>query len=109
MSQIAAHPTGSTRVSVKAAPGTTWFGLMVAVWSTFVTLLAVSQVTLEDVWNWLNGLSLVPEILMWILLLPWAVSYAVWQSALDHWLRVTIIVLFTGAHLALSAPRTKRR
>jgi hypothetical protein len=108
MSQIAAQPTSSTRVPGKAAPGTTWFGLMVAVWSTFVTLVAVSPKTLEDGWNWLNGLSLVPEILMWILLLPWAVSYAVWQSSWDHWLRVSIVVLFTVAHLALSAPRPKR-
>jgi hypothetical protein len=91
-----------------AAPGTAWFGLMVAVWSVFVTLLVTSPETLADVYDWLRGLAIVWEILMWIVLLPWALAYVVWESSWDHWLRVTIVVLLALVHLSMSQPRTRR-
>ena len=43
-------------------------------WGAFVTLVAASPETLERAYDWLTGLALVWEILMWIVLLPWAVS-----------------------------------
>ena len=108
MTDIATHETGSKRVPAPAAvPGTTWFGAMVAMWSAFVTLLAVSPETLADVYDWLTGLAIVWEIVMWILLLPWALAYLVWESSWDRWLRILIVVLFAVAHLVLSAPRTR--
>jgi hypothetical protein len=78
---------------------------MVATWSAFVTLLAASPETLADVWSWLGGVALFYEIVMWILLLPWAVGYAVWESSWDHWLRILLVVLVAAMHLVLSAPR----
>jgi hypothetical protein len=104
------HDTGSRRVAAPAVvPGTTWFAAMVAMWSAFVTLLASSPQTLADVYDWLTGLALVWEIVMWILLLPWALAYVVWESSWDRWLSVLIVVLVAAAHLLLSAPRSKRR
>ncbi|HLE99351.1 MAG TPA: hypothetical protein VI540_05585 [Gaiellaceae bacterium] len=108
MSQIAAHDTRSKRVSAPAAaPGSAWFGLMVATWSAFVTLLAASPETLADVYDWLTGLAIVWEILMWIVLLPWALAYVVWESSWDHWLRVVVVALVAIVHLSISAPRAK--
>jgi hypothetical protein len=108
MSQTATHETVPIRRSVpKAAPGTTFFGLMAATWSVFFTLLAASPETLADVYDWLTGLALVWEIVMWIVLLPWAVTYVVWESSWDQWLRVALLVLFGLVHLAVSAPRQK--
>jgi hypothetical protein len=91
-----------------AAPGTTWFGAMVALWTMFVTLLVVSPETLGDVYDWLTGLAIVWEILMWIVLLPWALAYLVWESSWEHWVRVLLVVLFAVVHLTVSAPRTSR-
>jgi hypothetical protein len=108
MSQIAAPEARSRRVPAPAAvPGTTWFGLMVAVWTVFFTLLAVSSETLADVYDWLTGLAIVWEILMWIVLLPWALAYVVWESSWDHWLRVVVVVLVAVVHLSVSVPRVK--
>ena len=109
MSQLAAAETRSRRVPVPTAvPGTTWFGLMVSVWSVFFTLLAVSPETLVDVYDWLTGLALVWEILMWIVLLPWAVAYIAWESSWVEWLRVLVVVLVVVVHLSASVPRVKR-
>jgi hypothetical protein len=81
ISQAAASPTGTEQARKPAVQGLPWFTLMVALWSSFVTLLAASPETLEEVWNWLEGLVLVWEILMWIVFLPWAVAYAIWESS----------------------------
>lgn len=106
MTEIAIQETSSKRVAAPAAaPGTIWFGAMVAIWSAFVTLLAASPETLGAAYDWLTGLAIVWEIVMWILLLPWALAYVVWESSWDRWLRILIVVLFAAAHLVLFAPR----
>jgi hypothetical protein len=91
-----------------AAPGSVWFGLMVAVWTVFFTLLAASPETLADTYDWLTGLAIAWEVLMWIVLLPWALAYVVWESSWEHWLRVLVVVLIATVHLSISMPRTRR-
>ncbi|HSI96888.1 MAG TPA: hypothetical protein VK926_00870 [Gaiellaceae bacterium] len=108
MAETAAPATGAKRAAPTAVPGTTWFGAMVALWSIFFTLLAVSPETLEKVYDWLIGLAIVWEVLMWVVLLPWAVAYVVWESSWDHWLRVLVVVLITIVHLAVSTPKKTR-
>jgi hypothetical protein len=108
MSQVAAPDTRPKRAqAATAAPGSAWFGLMVATWAVFVTLLAVSPETLDGVYDWLNGLALLWEILMWIVLLPWALAYVVWESSWEQWLRVLVVVLIAVLHLSISAPKTR--
>lgn len=110
MSQIASQEAARPRkVAVPSpVPGTTWFGAMVAVWSTLITLLIVSPETLEDMWDWIVGLPLVAEIAMWIAVLPWALAYVIADSTWDQWLRVLVVGLVAAAHLIVSAPRQKR-
>jgi len=91
-----------------AVPGSTWFGGMVALWSIFFTLLVVSPQTLERAYDWLTGLAVVWEVAMWILLLPWALGYVVWESSWEHWLRVLVVVVIVLVHLSISAPRRTR-
>ena len=108
MSQTAAHETRSKHAPRPVAKGAAFSGLMVAMWSVFVTLLVVSPETLDDAYDWLTGLPIVWEILMWIVLLPWALAYLVWESSWDQWLRVLVVGLMAAAHLILSAPRPER-
>ena len=82
---------------------------MVALWTIFFTLLVVSPETLEDVYDWLTGLPIVWEVLMWIVLLPWALTYVIWESSWEHWLRIVLVVLFAAVHLSICAPRETRR
>ena len=109
MTEAATHESGPRRVPAPTAvPETIWFGAMVALWSTFVTLLVVSPETLADVYDWLTGLAIVWEVVMWILLLPWALAYLAWESSWEHWLRIVIVVLIAIVHLSISAPRSVR-
>jgi hypothetical protein len=111
MSQLAAPEAGGVKhVHVpSAAPGSVFYGLMVATWTVFFTLLAVSSETLEDVYDWLTGLAIVWEVLMWIVLFPWAITYVVWDSSWEHWVRVLLVVLFATVHLLICMPRAKQR
>jgi hypothetical protein len=90
------------------APGSTFFAVMAGLWGAFVALLAASPETLDDAYDWLTGLPIVWEILMWIVTLPWTVAYLVYESSWEHWLRVLVVVLIVVVHLSIAAPRTQR-
>ncbi len=89
MTQIAVERVDAKRVAVPTqVPGSTFFALMAGLWGSFVTLLAVSPTTLADAYDWLTGLPIVWEILMWIVTLPWTLAYLVYETSWEHWLRV---------------------
>jgi hypothetical protein len=100
-----AHEHGAKKAVPTVAAGSAWFAAMVGMWSTFLTLLAVSPETLADVYDWLVGLPIVWEVLLWIVVLPWALAYVVWDSSWDQWLRVVVVVAMAAVHLLISAPR----
>jgi hypothetical protein len=91
-----------------AVPGATWYGAMVALWSIFFTLLVISPGTLDDVYDWLTGLALVWEVLMWIVLLPWALAYLALESSWANWLQILVVVLIVVVHLSISTPKQTR-
>ena len=97
-----------TASAAQAAPGSAWFGAMVAVWSIFFTLLVVQPETLDDVYDWLRGLWIVWEVLMWIVLLPWALAHLVLESSWAHWLQIAVVVVLAALHLSISQPRIGR-
>jgi hypothetical protein len=108
MGQIAVDKTDVRAACVPTAtqvPGSTFFALMAGLWGSFVTLLAVSPGTLDDAYEWLTGLPIVWEILMWILTLPWAVAYLVYDASWAHWLRVAVVALIVLVHLGITAPK----
>jgi hypothetical protein len=109
VTQVAVGKCEAKRVALPThAPGSVWFGSMAALWGSFVTLLAVSPATLNGAYDWLRGLPLVWELIVWILTLPWTVAYLVYASSWEHWLRVLIVALIAAVHLSASAPRAPR-
>jgi hypothetical protein len=109
MTQVAVEKCEAKRVAVpKPAQGSTFFGVMAGLWGAFVTLLAVSPATLDDAYDWLRGLPLVWEILMWIVTLPWTIAYLVYESSWQHWVRVLVVALVAAVHLSVCAPRIRR-
>ena len=94
MSQIAAEHTGARKVAVPMhVPGSAWLAAM------------ASPSTLDDAYDWLRGLPLVWEALMWIVTLPWTVAYLVYETSWEHWVRVLVVALVVSVHLSASAPR----
>jgi hypothetical protein len=109
MTQIAVERVDAKRVAVPTqVPGSTFFALMAGLWGSFVTLLAVSPTTLADAYDWLTGLPIVWEILMWIVTLPWTVAYLVYETSWEHWLRIFVVALVLVVHLGITAPRAPK-
>jgi hypothetical protein len=109
MSQLALEKTGAKAPAVPTTvPGSAFFALMAGLWGSLVTLLAVSPATLDDAYDWLTGLPVVWEVLMWIFTLPWTLAYLAYDGSWQHWLRVLVVVLIAVAHLGMSAPRAPR-
>ena len=109
VSQTAVESRKHTPAAVPMqAPGSAFFALMAGLWGSFVTLLAVSPSTLDEAYDWLTGLPIVWEILVWILTLPWTVAYLVYDGSWTHWLRTLLVVLIATVHLAACAPRSPR-
>ena len=106
MSELITHkPPHAEPVELK---GIGWFTFMVGMWSAFFTLMLVSPDTLHDIWDWLTGLPLLAEIAMWILLLPWALALAVWESSLRDGLTLLILAFLAAAWTGISVPRPRR-
>jgi hypothetical protein len=109
MSQVAMYgPRPAPAPDVRGLQGVGWFAFMVAMWSAFFTLLVAAPDSLADGWHWLTGLPLAAEIVMWILLLPWALGLAVWQSSWQEWLRLLVVAVVAAGWTLVSAPRPKR-
>jgi hypothetical protein len=105
---VAAEKSRARRVEAPVqAPGSVWFGAMAGLWGSFVTLLTVAPETLDDAYDWLTGLPIVWEILMWIVTLPWALAYVVYESSWAHWLRMLLVALLVTVHLSVSVPRAR--
>ena len=109
MTQIAVEKVNAKRIAAPTQiPGSTFFALMAGLWGSFVTLLAVSPETLDKAYDWLTGLPIVWEILMWIFTLPLTVAYLVYETSWTHWLRLLLLVIIVTAHLSACAPRARR-
>jgi hypothetical protein len=109
MSQLAVEKSQTKVQAVPTqVPGSAFLALMSGLWGSFVTLLAVSPSTLDEAYDWLTGLPLVWEILMWILTLPWTVAYLVYDASWEHWVRVVVLALIVTMHLSICAPRAPR-
>jgi hypothetical protein len=44
---------------------------------------------------------------MWIVVLPWAVGWLVWEASWEQWLRLLGLGLLCAIHLVVSAPRLR--
>ncbi len=94
--------------AVQQAPGSAFLALMAGVWGAFVALLAASPTTLDDAYDWLRGLPLVWELLVWLFTLPWTVAYLVYETSWEHWVRVVVVAVIVTVHLSICAPRVPR-
>lgn len=63
------------------------------VWLIFFGLLIFSPGTLDDIWNWVQDLATVWQVLVWLLTLPYMVALAIWESDWQTWLRILLVVL----------------
>lgn len=62
-------------------------------WIGFVTALIMNREWLDLIWNWVQALPFIVEIIVWVLLLPIMVVLWIWESSLQGFVR---LLTFTG-------------
>ena len=86
-----------------------WFGLMVGSWLAFGVLAVTSEDTLAGIWDWVGGLPLVLELVVWLLTFPWMLALAVWESAWNDEARVLVVLAIAIGWTLMSIPRPPRK
>jgi hypothetical protein len=102
--------THATRqqMSRRTVGGYVWFALMLGGWTVFFVLLVFAQSTVGELWRELRDLPIVVEGLVWLLLFPFVLATAVWESSWDEWLRLLLVSMFALVWSALFFPRKRQ-
>jgi hypothetical protein len=69
------------------------FGLFAVLWVAFAAGLIWSQGSLDQTWEWIRGLPLVIQAVVWLLFLPVVAGLWVWEST---WPVIVRLVLVAG-------------
>jgi hypothetical protein len=77
----------------------------VLLWLAFAAALMFHQGALESVWQWLTGLPLLLEVVLWILFLPITLGLWIWESDLSLWLRLVLVIFIAITSLAVMGPK----
>jgi len=62
-------------------------------WAGFAVALAVDREWLDLLWNWVQALPVVVEIMVWVLFLPIMVGLWIWESS---WPAFVSLLVFIG-------------
>ena len=57
------------------------FGVVLILWIAFGAALFFSQSSIHDIWAWFKDQSLVFQIPLGILFLPWLIGMWIWESS----------------------------
>ena len=69
------------------------FAVFAVLWATFAAALVWSQGSLDQTWEWIRGLPLVVQGVVWLLFLPVVAGLWVWETT---WPLVMRLVLVGG-------------
>lgn len=83
-----------------------WFALVAILWVAFAGALVASAGGLDELWTWVRDQSTLIQGVMWVLLLPWMIALAVWESSWVLWVKLTIIAGLAAASLYMFLPRS---
>lgn len=61
-------------------------------WIVFFALLIFWPDTLTDIWQWVEGLSTLWQVGLWLLTLPYMLALAIWESDWVQWQRILSVV-----------------
>jgi hypothetical protein len=81
------------------------FGVFLILWLAFMAALIVDPGALDSVWQWLTGLPLVLQVVLWVLFLPLTVGLWIWESDLALRLRLFLIIAIAIVNLSVMGPK----
>jgi len=107
MSAPALHPPHRLRPARVFAYAS--FAVMLTGWLAFAYALVASRAALADVWSWVTGLPLVPELAVWLVGFPFLLGLAIWDASWSETARVIAIAAVAAGYLLMFLPRQSAR
>ena len=77
---------------------------MLTAWAIVTALLVASPDTVDRFWQWSRDLPLWLKAVEWIILLPWMIGIAIWQSDWANSARIAAIALVACGWILASKP-----
>lgn len=102
--EFAAPAAGKPASSSDRALSIAWFLIMLTGWAIVSALLVASPDTVDRFWHWSSDLPMWQRVIEWILLLPWMVGIAIWQSDWATGVRIAAIALVALGWIYASKP-----
>jgi hypothetical protein len=81
------------------------FVVFVALWVAFGAAVIWSQGSLDAAWQWIRGLPLLLQGVVWLLFLPVVIGLWIWESTWPLILRLVLIAGIAGWNLLVFLPR----
>lgn len=96
---------GKDRSRVDQLLGMGLFVLVAVLWAGFAIALIVNQGSLDAAWDWVRGLPLIAQVVVWMAFLPVVAGLWVWHTDWMLIVRVVVIAGIAVANLYLFRPR----
>lgn len=81
------------------------FAIFALLWVGFAVALVWSQGSLDAAWDWLRGLPLIIQAIVWVLFLPVTLGLWVWETAWPLAIRLVLVAGVAAWNLAVFFPR----
>lgn len=81
------------------------FAIFAILWIAFGAALVWSQGSLDAAWQWVRGLPLIAQGVVWVLFLPVMFGLWVWETTWPLVVRLVVIVGVAGWNLIVFLPR----
>jgi branched-subunit amino acid transport protein len=84
------------------------FVVFAVLWAAFAAALIWSQGSLDQTWEWIRGLPLIVQGVVWLLFLPVVAGLWVWETTWPLVARLMVVAGLGFATLYAFFPRTRR-
>jgi len=83
------------------------FILFALLWAAFVLALVASRGSLDQTWEWIRGLPLIVQGVVWLLFLPVVAGLWIWESTWPLIVRLPLVLSVGFFNLYLFLPRAE--
>jgi len=83
------------------------FLFFAVLWAAFAAALVFSQGGLDQTWEWIRGLPLILQGVVWLLFLPVVAGLWIWETSWPLVVRLILVAGLAFANLMAFLPRTE--
>jgi hypothetical protein len=81
------------------------FAIFAILWVAFAAALIWSHGSLDAAWQWIRGLPVIVQGIVWLLFLPVMIGLWIWETTWPLILRLLVVVGIAGWNLLVFLPR----